>query len=1832
MSRPDFNAAVIDDLRRRVIAHNDACESKVKLGDLKKLYTSGFKGPRPTDRAMQKVDDHLSGLAKAFNGDQPRDKDGKFTAGGGEKKTAADHAARAANAASDAAESAKRAAHHTAAVLGFTDAPLTRGVKGAKKSPLGLPKDSDVHRATQAENAGYSALTSDVIPEFRGELLGSVIKPLLAVAGGATVARALLVDDPKNRARRVVVHMAGFTPALAARIAVGVPLHTVAWAAQAARLHLKIPVSDARLKSFAYTAAEKSGRVVGRAARYGADKAFGITGSGARRIVEVVEGPMPQPLGLGIPDGAHPGMKTADQAARIAGRAFLAIATRRARRFAGVGAVVAIPSYAIDQAISATPLDPVKIGRGYDQFSYRVVRKAASMPETGALAKMVMSDLRKAAAEEAVGEAIKTGIKDALYPRSAQAALSGLGSLAGAATGAITGATGQVVANLLQGGKGNPNHDAKGRFTSRLGAAGNDVGRAALIGAGVGGAIGGGGTYLRLQQANRSVFLTAMKALDEHVAGLVSAAKAPVIDGKHASAEVVDLHNAKIAVLHKIAENRDEFLKEHIGENKKYQDLAGSIEKYGVAHPAYYKEKIDEILTSHIAKLLKSYGVENPNSVARMAPAKISVAIKGLSAEQKTAVFKFVEQREKLPGTVDEKANEYKAAIDAAAADKKEKGVVIGVAQKEQDRAQAVLDAHTEEGPEKIAATAALSDAKKGVSKAAKEYAGAEKALGELRASGPSITDPVGGSPIPTPTEMDLGRIKNEAFQTAKFQAHEAYDKINTAKKADLDKQIGAARDRYVAQIQADHAKKVATAVMLAGRAGVLRRITGESSRRLTIAHGRLAEAHAGFDAADTELSAARGEAALAHDKLRAAGRKALDVRQALKAQEDKAKQRVETAAAIHGKADAKLSDARAIFQRQADIFGKKYAVYRKEMETARSPGRLTQALRSDLVSHVQRGVRAGYDPVAHYALRPTGKRLSAAMSYVQSKTGHLAAGVGSSAKAIGTHAFGTTDANGNFQLQPLKVAAWVGSGAGLATMEYLHAMTGYVQAKATGKKAKLPGDFKVEMQRHPTNDDMLLAVHYADRKNPGQRKVLLGQKTDGSDRVQYINPGARLDDVVQGFKNKGGGGGGGGANLADASGWLGKSAGDINASAKRVRDNGKADTITSGGVSVPVRKNDESDPVIHNHSRTFMSEVRNRFMNGKNMSAAKDYHDALGGLFSQQSVVLKRNQMYQLLTGYDASGNGSGNGILTKNDDWKSSDKADVTSALQGEVDNVMSKKAPNSDAQKDNLRRAVAIVGATRDLNEETLKPIYDKIGGGGGSNRHETRGFSPPEVVSPEDKLPAEGPRGQSSQRTTAAEEAARSIGPSLGLTSEVQKETLNHFLELGGSIVSAKSGRSEVQSMQVVKNAIETMTSDRAAKRGFVAYMMGNPRKFHEAFTRALITELRRQEAAEKDGYTKGNFRLVGPDLDDLEALAKRLPASGDSTQTDGSTPKSPNLSATLDVAARAAKPFAPRAARPLISSAGQAAANAGTSVSAGGPPTYKVGVDSGAAAADLAGTAIGTALAGHVLKAPKLDFNWAKPISSGKAAFSTIASGGPRAAVSQGLRLAGKTVIGGVLGSSLYNAVQGAAGGDSYKRNTTPGENLAMQGGNFVGQLATEGAGEKVGHALTGKIAASAGGKAIGTALTGLAEKTAGTQVGRVLGGVAGVELGPVGTFLGSALGGAVGGALGDAVGHYGYQFFSGYHPAAVQRIMGTKLKLGAQAAPAGPAPHQEELSQGGEIAGGTIGGVFGGVAGEGLGGAIGSVGAIEAARASASASASGQKLQGRPKSQGLGAS
>lgn len=1875
--RPNFSAALITDLRSRVIEHNESSSDKVTLNQLKKLYERAFKGERPAERALRKVDEHLAALSKAFDPSKhPRRKDGKFGPEDEESPSAADHFRRAAGAAADAAATAgakvKRAAHHAAYQAGFADEPLKEGVKAPDVVPLDLPADRHVHRALQAENAGYNALTSNVVPERRGLVWGSAGNVAISATGGVVIAHMLTSKNPNNAVRRGMVRGFAYPVGMAAKIAAGVPLHSLAAGMKLAEQTLGLKLGATRVKDFAHDAsdfANAKGKVIGRAVANGV-----ITPMrwGAARLLDVAEGRTRHPPR--ISDVLKPGEAINRHNAFKVAKVGMKIGLIEGRAMAGRGAgalfLAAVPAYAIQRAIAGTPFDPIALGNAYDNVSYRSMQKVLAMPELDELQKVMTAELRKASplselASEFEGKA---------WSRAGAVGSSALASAVGSALGAGTGAGVQAVRNALNKPAGDPYHDAHGRFTSKENAAnGSGIGRAALIGAGVGGALAGGAAYGRLGSLNRGLFHAAMNHLDSHVAGLTDAAKASAQVSSIPA--IKDAYDAMRVAVQKTEDGRAEFIKNRIANDKTLNSAIEEDRQFGNSGSLYYKERARQDINSKLVSTLSTNDkfkvpapktgeletmtqirgkVTDPAAYVRKAIDGMNLeqfgkAIQNLSPAQKeTAIFWF-KKREDSPEAIDAILENHKAEIVKAANDLEAKHAALTDARIKEVDSKAVLDRHPEgaQGPEYDAAAKAHEIAQKTTAKAEKGVSSAQKKLDDLKNNGPEVISAYDGKPIQPPLPAERRIVLTTLENVARNRAADAHDALINKTMRDGEKNIQAARNAFLADLQVDHARKIGSYVALSRKSAGLSQITGRNANNLFAAHVAHKDALAAAETAETKLATAKGsldKLVKEHKDLPGRGADSQAAKLALADQIIRAKVAVTGAEGASSEAQAAATKARLALMKEANKFSSHYAKFRAKADAERGGhGYMPPEVVRDLTRDVKRAAKAGYDPVSRYAVQPSIANLKKVLAYVGPRARGIGAGLGATAdrtfKSMLMHQIPITDADGNekkvWAPDPFKVTMLGGSGALLALGEFLHKTSDYGKALLAGDpKAKAPTNIQVEMRRHPTKErEGIFAIHAADPRNKGERIVLAGLRYDeGKEHPTVLNPGARLSAVLDQQANRQDNNRPN--NQARPADWLSEGTrGAIRnyfkeAQAKPGNANHKI-TLSSAGTTLEARNHIATEGKAP--ADNFKNEFRKKFLQQPVHGDAGKFYGALDGLFNtEQSRVLTVRDMYHLLTAF---GNKGQQQILNPDENYSKSGD-DVSEALSSEISRIMEKAPPRNDAQRDLLRKAVAVVGREKQLSAEDINAISDKIGAPPRQTDFSEAAKEPQipvghrtEAVStaPVHELPThdisftlgdDAPRNLSEDTIDQADAVARSVGPSLGIRTDAQRYLLGNAIAVYAGAVSRDGGFDIPTSLKIVKDAMTRMGGGSRADQA--AFQEALKEGDHVPFEKAIAHAVRRHKQEQR--AQKAAFLMHGSDLDDLDVLMKRMPGVPAAPSTTDTSPRPsvmhtpampamhtpampamhvPPVATDIKLGADVARNFEPEDARGVFRATQRAASRIYSTAQA---PKYKPYVDGAAAVADFAGGTLANKALDRVIKTPTIgkDFSIMNPGAGIKGVGSDIKgifSGGALNTTKNIAALGVKGLVAGGIGSMLYNAVEGAGKGDSYRRNTTPAQSFAMGIGNFAGATA----GESAGAALT-----EAAGKALG-------ERAVGGEIGGDLGAAAGTFLGgPVGTAAGEVAGGAIGAALGEFLTHATLKHFSGYQPAAVQRVLATKVSA--------PAQGQEQASQTGEIAGGIIGNALGGTAGDGLGGAIGSALGIKTAQAASPAPV----LPGRP--------
>jgi hypothetical protein len=1761
MTRPTFSASLIADLRNRVIAHNESCQDKVTLNQLKKLYERAYKGDAPGERALRKVDDHLDGLAKAFDPSKhPRAGDGKFA--------------------------------------------------GKAEAVGALPSSQKEHKQAQAGSAGYAALTSDVIPEQRGEFYGNAATLAIAGANGAILGHTLTSDNPESWSRRFVVKSTAIKPAIISRLAVGVPLHLTAAAAKLVEDKLGVKMNAKGIKNFAGRASDKASASTIRSASWVTNRAIDLARVPTQAFLSTMEGrPKTPPT---IESVLKPGERLNRKNAFKVGKVAMDIARINGRaaggRAAGKVFVAGMAAYPIYKLIHGSFLDPANLGRAYDETHYRTVQKMLAMPELETLTKTIVADLRKNQPLEKASPLadFTDDLAGKLTSKIATVGASAAASVAGSLAGAGTGAAVQAVGNALNKPEGNPYHDSKGRFTSKGDAeVGNGIAEAAAIGAGIGGLAAGGAKYFQIRQANRAAFRLAMDHLDAHVAEQTSRGNAA---GANSS---VDSIRRAYEATHRAPDgpaglyaNYQQHLDDFINGHPDMVAAKAQFDKYKNNSPLFYKDQAKGIANDKLTTMLAhndDFMVPSPEKDAALISMKdlrktlkgdnavrhARLAIEGMDLEafgksianllpkEKEAALHHFEAREGVDAKVDTALAARTKAIDDAKAESEAAKEAQDALATPLRNADAEIQLHKEGTPEHDAAVKARDAVEAQMKDKGKAVAAAIAKHKRLIEASPKVE--VDGKEIPAPNKLDMAGALEKIKLKLRPLAIADYEAKAKKGKQKVERAVAAAKAHYFSQLKNDHARQLATWVGLAKKSAGLRHILGKEADPLFKAHVNLNEAEHEEDLKAQALNEHAGRLATLESRRKGlpSARTPEDkaIRADLDAQIRDGKAAVKKADTEHGAAVAKTEAMKSAFDKEAGVFIGKYNKFKAEAASSKDRGFIPPAVVTELMAGITKAAKDGYDPISRYAIEPSAKHLKAVMGYVGPHADAIASGTMDRGKAM----FGrerTINGKRVWVPDPIKLAYVAAPAAAL--YEFGGKSVSYAHGLLTGDKdAKAPTNLQVELQRHPTKDEGLFAVHAADPNKKGDRIILFGHRyVDGRPDPIDLNPGARLADVMrvheeqkqQARTNNQPSRGNAPAKDAD---WLPEK---VKTDVDAARGSMAKTTITGGGVSIPAR--DQADSGGNNAAGAYINEFRKKFISPTTHSNAGAFYSALDGLTAKQSDILKPTQMFQALTGYKPGDGKKGDGILKDNAGFGAGAQ-ESQAALDAEITRALRDMPPRDEGQKDALRRAVAIIGKAKDIAPDKLTPIYDKIGGTAVRETVHSPAASQPEIpvkhaTAPVDipDMPEDVAGVPSESIFSGSDRAAQSIASQVGLDNHIS--TLGDFIALCAQNIKESHNVSDDKAVAMAKTAVLDMAgTDRHTKAAFGHALT----TFNDQdLMRALNRSVRRQMKGEQ--MQKADFVMDGEDLEDFEWLAKRLPAAFSG------------------------------AANQAQSGGGEAA------------PTYHPVKDSVAAAADLAGAGLANHVLNHVvpqkypsLKTPDIGFKQVRnavmnPVQSAKAAAGAVTgavsggAGNAIRAVGTGAKTLGilgaKGLVAGGLGAALYSGVQAATGGSSYRRNTSAGENLAMGGGNFGGSFA----GEIAGKAIAGRVA--------------------GAGVGEAAGAVLGSALGPVGTVAGEIGGAAIGGALGEFLMHAAIQHFSGYNPKAVQRVLGTKVA---------PSPMQEQRAAAGEVGGGVIGNALGGAAGEGLGGAIGSAAGIASAAGTRVVNDVKSALPGRPKQQ-----
>jgi hypothetical protein len=1422
MPRPHFDATLIGELRNRVVAHNQRTPSALaKLGHVKRIYEKAYSGPTPHERALAKVDAHLNDLAKAGEFDDaehPRGAHGRFS--------------------------------RTAAAKPGVSIPL--------------PATQDEHQKLQQTNAGYRALTTDLLPTRHNEIIGGVVRDVGSAAAGGLLVAGLLRGRPGGAVRRGARWIGG----MAGKYGLGIPVSLTAHGLTAGAGVTRAAIARGRGRpappdpshDLAARISEWFGAHGQRIGAATADLSMGAASAAARAAVHV-----------------------AGSTARTPGQA-------RLRRVGAAAALAAVPALAIRSKIEDTQLDPAVIGRNIDAYSYRSVQKLAGDPNA--------EDLLKA-----------SFLRYPYVGGVARAVRTGAAAVGGAAAGALAGFGIHAATGAGDHARGNPNHDARGRFTSRDAA----VSGGALLG----GAAAGLGVYAALRSHNTAQLSRALARSSTKLARKLAAVRS----------------ETGIGSVPKMIAERDARVREMMDEEpfaSRLKDAGASLQEPSgefrvVNAKAYTRAKVNDHLASKLSQI-DEFAIPNEVSgasksmrdlrakarthvdpdivakqkvlefVASATPKEFHDALATVPDEKvRQEIGSIFDKRQEWINAVDDQIAAHHEAIAQAEAEVKKTSQRAADAQVAADKASAAHEAA--EGKAKAAAKKRFDAADKAFDDADEAHQTAISRLDDLKKqpTGVRLPKELGGAAVPKPSREATERSRSSIIEAVRSDAR---------KKA--DKEIADARDAQERDIVHRHSRAVAAHTHMThssgaavpdqaaaeARAVAAASVAHEQARdALNTAHRNLIETQQRHDAhvSITPLPSQRKDHTAAT--------------KALKAQ---IKQH---------QADLKAAHA-AVSTTSADVTGAVQAMERQMRVAAASTGgpRLPRQMIGDLRLEVMRAARAAASPVDAFIRSPSAAALKQFASSAIGLAGATAAATGEGIKETAKKAFLTEDGSA---LHPGKAIASIGVATAATDAILDHgahirrALFGSDEEKESAKPLKAPKGFRTEHKVHPITGAGYIAVHAPDPDNKGERLVVYGEhyKNDGS--TTPLRAGSTLSDVrraVADYEQKYqqqrpqnqnapssstiGGATSGPRELRDAQNLEPNRKALIDKTVAALKGTqGGLQTLRAGqdGPEMQFRGDGSNDKEHNDAAGQFVAHLRDKHL-ASGAPQGQAVHKALDTLFSNEGRVLTRKQAFAQLTGYTKEGQDRNKpSILTKRPGFGSADKAEVGAALNAEIDRIVKDAAPRDDREKGALHLAASVIGVEKQLPDDVMQAVHAKIRGSTPTTGPaETAGASSSGIAAPKaqpagpiakepdstdpDKLVENEnpPHFVASQLRDYAEGEARALRTDLRLRQADQAEILIPAIEHLARVVGHSHGLDEQTAARVAADTFRAtaaggdwnrvMTADEIAK--------GNLNTFRYTLRRKADAEKLKMEANKSAGAVP-----LGKLLDDLDALAK-----------------------------------------------------------------------------------------------------------------------------------------------------------------------------------------------------------------------------------------------------------------------------------------------------------------------------------------------------------------------
>jgi len=1669
-----LNASIIGELRRRVVAHNsnDPAE-QVKLDDLKTRYKRYHQGPTPHATALEKIDAYLGEkLAKGAFDDakHPRGKGGKFAASG-------------------------------------------------KTATVDLPVRTEAeHKKRQEDDAGYRALTTDVIPEHRFEAGGATIRQIVSLATGAAVVGSAYRHGGEGLASRFFPKAGEFAGKTAGGFAAGLGAHLAEQGQHAARTRIVRGLNRIGKRLGARPISEPAGPTYERARQV--QQFGGKVGGALGRGVGWVPGQI-------IPAVVRSTVKQSETAMHTAGQ-------KRAARAASLlglslGAAGVVNAAWRDSGI----LEPQAIGAQIDPFTYREVQKVLGhdgMAMFGQLAKMAPRRMAQIRATETLEGLLAKGTASAFINDRAPALLTGAAALAGAAAGA-------GAAHPFR--RGDPYRDSHGRFTSRANAV--SLGAAAL-----GAAAAVAATYAAVRGHNVRRWAQLAQKLRDHINAqreLLTNDNLLIAAAKHQASQPGELGlpftNSRLGKLADLVINRDAHVQKAIKADAQHTAQLAEIKRYGAANPEHYREQIRAEVNSRLASTLRNFekfalpegsgaarkwvqiGADRPTveklaeQIGRMSSADFDRATEALSDTQKTEMRSLFANRNKWIADVDNQMAAHRANIEEAAKAAEQAKTAL-------DDATAIHAAATE--PEAVEkAEAALTAATKANAAAATKYQ-------RLKSRAPMMSplDPTRALP-----PFDVDAATEKAAAAAKKRAEVAHDTDVAARKNAILADMEHRHDRLAAamvhfahgavprkQIPAAKAVETAFAAFVAAR------------KATNAAHGAEAEA---IQLHKNMLAALKGK--------RPAGLSEIDTED-LRQNAERIKQSVKEARQHVLNAQAEESVAR---------MGLRDAVtnlHAARVPVGNGPLRLPPGVSARMVRSLRQMAIPGGSAFAKFVAYPTKRFMQAFLGTAKKKVPdkYRAEMMGAAARSHFNRAWHAAFERGegeNARFAIDKALRLAAGPVGIAVAaDAARDLYRFGRDKAFGtpeqkKKARI-SKVKFESVPDPLSGAGYYAVTVAHPERKDDRLVLFGEHyADQTGNTKTISPGSSFADFRTRFasQRQQGGASGAGGGRVDIQNLKPEDKKDIDAAIGELAKANKLKGVRSAeGVAAPMFRDDEDDTRTSEAAR-FGNHIRSTFGLQNQSPKGGQYYGALTAtVHSHQSRIQKLRDAYGLLTGYKVGGGKlNHHPIFTANADFGSQDPAEATSALAGEVTYTLARNPPQNETQRNALLGAIATVAAAKKLPNDKVdalfKQVRDKpLSGGGAGAAAAAPGAAPKSPRTPpptQEEVASAGAGWNRNESTRLAKMIATEVARDhLDYERPDQINALVPAIRFSAMYAAKMNPDLTMQqAFTVAHQAILKGFDGHAGSRALMEDALSSPKAW-EQLSDLLRSESERQlkKRAPRMGGRLG--ALVRMALDERWAEQDPLTKKLSDALTDG-------LDAAAGMSGAGSSGSAPSLAqtglKETLEGAGDvasrklaspAAATKKKAVSWTDPSRLAPELGSyllGDAAAFAARTALGPAgkLAGFALD----DLGSTGSIA-GRLGASAVRKGVKGAAMGAA-GLAG-SAAGAQAGHLAANAITGRKGGIPAGPPSTPGEDVAN---------------------LVGNVAGGIGGAAAGSAI--------GRRLGSTLGTVLGTAGGPVGEVVGNVLGGSLGAWAGGHLATSGVamhaasavsRYFGGYDP------------------------------------------------------------------------------------------